>query len=86
MSDGAGSGQVIPVKVLFTEGCASAPATVERIRAKAAELGVEIALEEVLVATLEEAEAHRFLGSPTVQVNGLDLEPAMRGQTRSGFS
>jgi len=49
-------------------------------------LGIAIELTEVLVSTEEEAEAHRFLGSPTVQVNGLDLDPAMRTQTAFGFT
>ncbi len=85
MAEGKGRGRAVRVKVLSTEGCASAPETVERIRETAGELGVEIALEEVLVATEEEAVAQRFLGSPTVQVNGLDLDPSMREETKVGF-
>lgn len=76
----------IQVKVLYTEGCANTPPTVERIREVAAELGVPIDLVQVLVQTLEEAEAHRFLGSPTVQVNGLDIDPAVRGVREFGFT
>jgi hypothetical protein len=85
MAEGDGRGQAVRVKVLFAEGCASAPATVERIRETARGLGVEIALEEVLVSTEEEAVAQGFLGSPTVQVNGLDLEPSMREEMNVGF-
>ncbi len=85
MAEGEGRGRAVRVTVLSTEGCASAPATVERIRETAAELGVAIVLEEVLVSTEEEAVARRFLGSPTVQVNGLDLDPSMREETKVGF-
>ncbi len=85
MAEGDGCGQAVRVKVLSTEGCASAPATVERIRETAGDLGVEIALEEVVVVTEAEAVSQRFLGSPTVQVNGLDLDPSMREETKVGF-
>ncbi len=77
---------MVQVKVLYTEGCANTPPTVQRIREVAAELGIHIALTQVLVSTTEEAEAHRFLGSPTVQVNGLDLDPAVRGVRDFGFT
>lgn len=77
---------VIEVKVVYTDGCANTPPTVQRIREVAAELNVPIDLVQVLVQTLEEAEAHRFLGSPTVQVNGLDIDPTVRGVREFGFT
>lgn len=76
----------VEVKVVHTEGCANTPPTVQRIREVAAELGIPIELTQVMVSTEAEAEAHRFLGSPTVLVNGLDIDPAMRGQTAFGFT
>ncbi|GAB4402524.1 MAG: hypothetical protein Kow00123_12880 [Anaerolineales bacterium] len=77
---------VVQIKVVYTEGCANTPPTIQRIREVAAELGIPIELTQVLVNTEEEAEAHHFLGSPTVLVNGLDLDPAMRNQTAFGFT
>ena len=86
VSGGSQTGGVVQVRVLWTEGCANALPTVERIREVAEELGVPIDLTTVVVATREEAQALRFLGSPTVQLDGRDLEPAARGATGSGFS
>jgi len=80
------AGRVVQVRVLSSEGCANTPPTVERLRQVADALGVRIDLATVVVATPEEAEALRFLGSPTVQLDGRDLEPAARGATGSGFS
>ncbi len=80
------SQDVVHVQVVYTEGCANTPPTIRRIHEVAAELGIPIELTQVLVRTEEEAEEHRFLGSPTVLVNGLDLDPAMRGQTAFGFT
>ncbi len=41
----------------------------------AAEENVPIDLRLVQVASPEEAEQHRFLGSPTVRVEGREIEP-----------
>ena len=81
-----GAGGAVQVRVLSSEGCANALPTVERIRQVAQDLGVPIELTTVVVTTREEAQALRFLGSPTVQLDGRDVEPAARGATGSGFS
>jgi hypothetical protein len=61
------------VELLYFDGCPSHERllpTVERIVGRAgAELGVRA------VETLEAAEAERFLGSPTLRVNGIDVDP-----------
>jgi hypothetical protein len=76
----------IHIRVVSTDGCAGAPPTVERIRKTAAEMKLKISLEEAVVATQAEADALRMLGSPTVQINGLDLDPTRRGETRYSFT
>ena len=63
------------VEILALAGCPNherARATVERV---AAELGVEPTVEIVEVVDSEAAKTLRFLGSPTVRVNGRDVEP-----------
>lgn len=63
------------VELLYFEGCPNhegARALVERI---AAEEGVTPELREVPVPTPEAAQGLRFLGSPTIRVNGHDVEP-----------
>ena len=77
--------KTIGIVVLHTEGCPSTPKTVERIRECTSELGIPINLREVLVRTQEEADAWRFLGSPTVQVNGIDIDPGARANNDFGF-
>lgn len=80
------SGTAIEVRVLSTEGCVNAPPTIERIQRVARELGADLKLETAIVSERGEAEANRFFGSPTVQVNGLDLDRDMRGKTSYGFT
>ena len=69
------------VAVLYFEGCPNHRQTVELARNVVAELGVDAAVEEFEVKTLEDAVRLRFLGSPSVQVDGADIEPGARAST-----
>ncbi|MCP4541024.1 MAG: hypothetical protein GY832_28140 [Chloroflexi bacterium] len=76
----------IDITVLYTEGCAATPATIELIRQVAEKKGVPFRLQKILVASPDQALQLEFLGSPTVQVNGLDIEPSARSSTAYGFT
>jgi hypothetical protein len=73
------------VVVLHNEGCPSTPKTIEWIETCAAEMGIEIDFQKILVTTLAEANKWRFLGSPTIQVNGMDIDPSVRDDKAFGF-
>ena len=63
------------VELLYFKGCPNyreARADIERIAAEEA-VGLDLRLVEV--TSPEQAEALRFLGSPTVRVDGRDVEP-----------
>jgi len=68
----------VNIDVLYFEGCPNHEPTVALVRDVARELGVDVVLREVHVRSPEDAERFRFLGSPTVQVGGVDIEPARR--------
>jgi hypothetical protein len=76
----------IQVEVLSTAGCANAPPTVALIESTAAALGIPIDLSHVLLVSPEEARQRRFHGSPTVLVNGVDIDPSMRDEQSFGFT
>jgi hypothetical protein len=74
------------VEILSFAGCPNrerARGLVERI---AAELGVEPTLEMVEVVDSDAADRLRFLGSPTVRVNGRDVEPGAEKRREFVFS
>jgi len=77
--------KAISIVVLYTEGCPTTPKTIELIRSCISALEIPAEFREVLVRTQEEADAWKFLGSPTVQVNGVDIDPSARGNTQYGF-
>lgn len=74
------------VKIVSLAGCTATPPTLALVRETAKELAVEIDLEHVVVTSKEEAVTHRHIGSPTVQVNGLDIDPEMRKIEQFGIS
>jgi hypothetical protein len=63
------------VEVLTFEGCPHAQPALALVERVVAELGLESTVQRVDVPDLETAETHRFLGSPTIRVNGRDIEP-----------
>jgi hypothetical protein len=68
------------VEVMFTTGCPYVGLAIQRVRLAAAHKGAEIDLEIrlVRVESLRDAARRRFRGSPTVRVDGRDVEPAER--------
>ena len=76
----------LDIKILYIEGCQSTPKTIQLIEGVAAGMGVPIRLERILVESPEQALELRFLGSPSVQVNGLDIDPAARKNAAYGFT
>lgn len=50
------------------------------------EQGIAAELAEVEVPDAETATVLGFLGSPTIRVNGLDIDPASRASTDVGFA
>ena len=76
----------ITVRVLYTTGCANTAPTIALIEAVAAELEIGMELSKVVINTPEQAGANSFYGSPTVQVNGRDIEVAVRGSQTFGLT
>jgi hypothetical protein len=67
------------VELLFWEGCPSHPDALDDLRAALGELGLDpdgVQVREV--RTEAEAAAERFLGSPTIRVDGADVANAGR--------
>jgi hypothetical protein len=79
-------GIVRTVKVLTFEGCPNHRPTVELIHDVARELRIDVEVHEVEVSDPEDATRLRFLGSPTVQVDGADIEPGRRQDSGYGMS
>lgn len=71
------------IEVLYFDGCPSHEQVLPTVRRLAARVGATVAVRRV--ETMEEADAARFLGSPTVRVNGVDIEPGAGTRTDFGL-
>ncbi len=71
------------LEVLYFDGCPSHDRLLPVLRELAAEH--DVALEQLHVETAEQAEQSRFLGSPTVRVDGVDVEPGAQERTDFGL-
>jgi hypothetical protein len=66
------------ITLMLTENCTHHDQARELLNEAIAESGVEAEVEEVMVRTEEEAHDAKVIGSPTVRVDGLDVEHADR--------
>ncbi len=74
------------VEMLFFDGCPNYLAARELVERVLAEESVAADVESIRITDQAGAEERRFIGSPTVRVDGLDVEPAARDVTDYGFT
>lgn len=63
------------IEVLYVPNCPHHAVVVERLREVLAGESLEAHLKEVLVSSAAMAHSVRFPGSPTIRINGHDIEP-----------
>jgi hypothetical protein len=64
------------VEFLYWEGCPSHPQALAELHAAMGELALDPATIVVReVRTEEQASSERFVGSPTIRIDGADIEP-----------
>lgn len=62
------------VELLYFDGCPNHETLLPRLRELLAQAGVDTEVELRRVEDLEAAERERFLGSPTLRINGDDVD------------
>lgn len=73
------------VQFLYYEDCPSHEEALARLREVMQEEGIDSEIEIVKVETEEQAQEHRFVGSPTILVDGQDIASPEPG-TRFGLA
>ncbi len=66
------------IEVLYVPNCPNHAVALERLREILTGESLEAHLDEVLVSSAEMAQSLRFPGSPTIRINGRDIEPQER--------
>lgn len=67
------------IEFLYWRGCPSHPEAEALLRDVLRDRGVDAEIEWREITTQREAEAARFPGSPTIRVDGRDVDPAGAG-------
>lgn len=73
------------IELLYFDGCPGYEALLPKVRELLASEGVEGEIELRSVESLEAAEEARFLGSPTVRVDGKDIDPGAGDRSDYGL-
>lgn len=71
------------VELLYFEGCPNHDSFLPHLEQLLAGLGVDSPVRLVEVGSDEDAQRLRFLGSPSLRINGHDVEPG--ADTRQGY-
>ncbi len=67
------------ITFLYYEDCPSHDEALDRLRSIMAEEGVQAELDVIKVETDEQAQALKFVGSPTIRIGGQDIDPPSAG-------
>lgn len=73
------------VEVLYFSGCLNHVPAVERVKEALCEEGLSAEIIETEVRDAETAQRVKFLGSPSIRVNGLDTEREARSRVDFGM-
>jgi hypothetical protein len=74
------------IEVLYFEGCPNYLPAVERLRTVLRQEGLPADVSEIEVRDESTVKALKFFGSPTIRVNGLDIEADSRHVKETGFA
>jgi hypothetical protein len=73
------------IELLYFDGCPSHERFLPRLRELVAKAGIREEVELRRVESQEAAVAERFLGSPTVRVDRIDVEPGAHDRSDFGL-
>ena len=68
------------IELLYFAGCPSHEAFLPRLQELLARAGVEEPVQQRRVESDAAAQSERFLGSPTLRIDGVDIDPGAAGR------
>ena len=73
------------IELLYFDGCPNHDELVPHLHELLTQAGIDATIELRRVETVEDAERERFLGSPTVRIDGRDVDPGAEGRDDYGM-
>jgi hypothetical protein len=74
------------IELLYFDGCPSHEAFLPRLRELLARVGVDAPVLQRRVESDEAAQQERFLGSPTLRIDGVDVDPGAAQRADYGLT
>jgi hypothetical protein len=72
------------VEFLYRPGCRTEQSARMLLETVLAEAGASAVIKPIPVRTVEEAAGHLFPGSPTIRIDGRDIDPAIANDPSGG--
>lgn len=73
------------IELLYFDGCPSHEAFLPHLQALLTRRGLDDKIEQRRIETAEAAESERFLGSPTLRIDGTDIDPGATARSDYGY-
>src|SRR3954454_5513354 len=77
--------EAMRIELLYLDGCPSHEAFRPRLHELLRQAGIDAPIDERRVESDADAQRERFLGSPTLRVDGVDVEPGAGDRTDHGL-
>lgn len=74
------------IEILYFDGCPNHRGLEDHIRNLLTAAGVDLPIRQRRIDSAAQAQTEQFLGSPTVRVSGVDVDPAAAAQSTFGLS
>ena len=73
------------IEFLYFSGCPSYKQGLKNLKQALGELGLDENLETINIDSDEKAKEYSFIGSPTIRINEVDLDPNARNKEVTGY-
>ena len=67
-------GREVQIELLYCDGCPGHAELLDRLPGLLSRAGVDAPIHELRIDSVQAAQRHRFLGSPTLRIDGRDVE------------
>ncbi len=74
------------ISVFQTEGWGNTEKAVALINEYANKINLKVKIKRTVIKTDADVKKYKFIGSPTIRINGLDLDPKARDTKGFGFT
>lgn len=74
------------IEVLYFQGCPNHRPAIDRLKTILRQEGLPAEISEIQVQDESSAKILKFLGSPTIRVNGIDIDRESRNIGEAGFA